>query len=95
LQNPRFGAMGTERATPIFSIPTELKVRPLPGTKMRAATKIAITGVHSADGGTKNARRLHKSNAVMVKEMNEPVIALDSTNPRRIKIWAMEKQSAA
>jgi hypothetical protein len=67
----------------------------MPGAKMPAATKIAIAGVHSADGGTKNARRLHKSNTVMVKEMNEPVIALDSTKPRRINIWAMEKQSAA
>jgi hypothetical protein len=31
----------------------------------------------------------------MDKEMNEPVMALDSASPRRIKICAMEKHSAA
>ena len=30
----------------------------------------------------------------MDSEMNDPVIAFDSTRPRRMKICAMEKQSA-
>ena len=70
-------------------------VRPMPGAKIPAATKISDTGVHIAENGAKNGNINHNTVAVIDKEMNDPVIALDSMRPRRMKIWAMEKQSAA
>jgi hypothetical protein len=57
--------------------------------------KIAIAGVKRAESGTKNGIKHHKISALIESEINDPVMALDSTRPRRIMICAMEKQSAA
>ena len=62
---------------------------------MPAATKISDTGVHRAENGAKKGNMSHSTAAVMESEINDPVIALDSTKPRRMRIWAMEKQKAA
>ena len=53
------------------------------------------TGVHRAENGAKNGNINHSTVAVIDNEMNDPVIALDSTKPRRMKTWAIEKKSAA
>ena len=62
---------------------------------MPAATKISDTGVHRAEKGAKKGNMSHSTAAVIDNEMNEPVIALDSIKPRRMKICAIEKKSAA
>ena len=67
----------------------------MPGAKIPAAMKMSDTGVHRAENDANNGKSSHSTNAVIDSEMNDPVIAFDSTRPRRMKICAMEKQSAA
>ncbi len=67
----------------------------MPGAKNPAATKMKISGVQSAASGAERIKISHNTAALIVSEISEPVMALDSTRPRRIKMWAMEKNSAA
>ena len=67
----------------------------MPGAKNPAATKIKIAGVQSAKGGTEMTNNSHSTPALVDNEISEPVMALDSIKPRRMKMWAMEKNSAA
>ena len=67
----------------------------MPGAKTPARTKISSAGLPNAASGTKKGKAHHKVTALMVNEISEPVMALDSFKPRRISIWAMEKHNAA
>jgi len=58
----------------------------MPGAKIPAAMKIPIAGVQNAENGTKNGVTNHKTPALIDSEMKDPVIAFDSTKPRRMKI---------
>ena len=57
--------------------------------------KISAAGFHGAESGAKNGKAHHNTTAPIEREMKEPVIALDSTKPRRMRICAIEKHSAA
>ena len=57
----------------------------MPGAKIPAMTKISDAGVHKAESGAKNGSNSHSTAALIDSEINDPVIALDSTRPRRIK----------
>jgi hypothetical protein len=67
----------------------------MPGAKIPAATKISDTGVHRAEKDAKKGNMSHSIAAVIDNEMNEPVMALDSTKPLRMNMCAIEKQSDA
>ena len=67
----------------------------MPGAKMPATPKISDAGVHKAESGAKKGNSSQSTAALIDNEINDPVIALDCTRPRRIKICAIEKQSAA
>jgi hypothetical protein len=67
----------------------------MPGAKIPARTKTKETGVQRAETGAKKGNNNHKIAALIDKEMKEPVMALEPTKPRRMKMWAMEKHNAA
>ena len=67
----------------------------MPSAKKPAAMNMKIAGVQSADSGTDMMSNNHNTAALIDKEMKEPVMALDSIKPRRMKMCAMEKKSAA
>jgi hypothetical protein len=56
--------------------------------------KNPMAGVRNAERGIKVITSSQKITVLVPREINEPVSALECTNPRRTKIWATEKQSA-
>jgi len=67
----------------------------MPGAKTPATAKISDAGDHKAESGAKKGSNNQSTAALIDNEINDPVIALDCTRPRRIKICAIEKHSAA
>jgi hypothetical protein len=87
--------IGTERATPILSIPENVKIRPRPGAKTPPNMKYQMAGVRKLSKGTKRKASAQVIRPVVISEMNDPVMALEVTKPRRMAMCDRAKNKAA